>query len=298
MSDSPGEPTTSRSRRRPRGLVACRRCKARKQRCDNKFPACSSCLDSGENCTYGAKQAYPAEYVRSLERKVARLEDEATTSRQVAGISPTGGASISRKDTLPTESTQFSFSEPNATGRDNPSSDLEASAGIVAPSPDAFLGVSSGYPLTKLLRSALHQSTDNSVLGYAKSPNEVRGLRSSSRSIRGHLWQADHSDQTSQTLDMPSEQVSLKLIDAYYARVHPKHPFLPRNRVLQLHHIRNDLIPAHKAMQSGSTDITCACAILQLVYAIGARYLQLTNDDDYSSPSVGLRRSLYYVQLY
>ncbi|KAH8170052.1 fungal specific transcription factor domain-containing protein [Sarocladium implicatum] len=288
MSDSQGEPATVRTNcRRPRGLVACRRCKVRKQRCDNKFPACSNCKESGEKCTYGAKQAYPAEYVESLERQITRLQEEAASPRQAAVISPTSSASFSRKSTLPNDGAYATLPQNSTSIRENPSSDLEASAGIVAPSPDAFLGVSSGYPLTKLLRSALHQSGDalQPTTGHERSPNNVSGIRSSSRGVRGKVDQPGGSNEASRVMDMPSEELSMKLIDAYYARVHPKHPFLPRKRLQALHEVRHDLIPAHRAMQPGALKPTCEYATLQLVYAIGARYLQLTNDDDYSSPS-------------
>ncbi|KAF5241193.1 hypothetical protein FANTH_9189 [Fusarium anthophilum] len=142
MSQSQTESSSARPlRRRPRGLVACRRCKSRKQRCDNEFPACSNCLGAGEKCSYGAKQAYPAE-----------------------------------------------------------------------------------------------------------------------------------------------KEVGDKLIEAYYARVHPKHPFLPRKRVQSLHEARLELVPAHKAVPSEGVTKGCDYATLQLVYAIGARYLQLSNDEDHYSP--------------
>jgi hypothetical protein len=87
--------------------------------------------------------------------------------------------------------------------------------------------------------------------------------------------------------DMPSAEVGEKLIDAYYARVHPKHPFLPQKRVLALHENRESLSPAHRLQTSESRrGDPCDYAILRLVYAIGARYLQLTNDEDYPSPKV------------
>jgi hypothetical protein len=107
---------------------------------------------------------------------------------------------------------------------------------------------------------------------------------------RGRIMTQSHFNQQScqesaitDGSDMPSELVGDKLIDAYYARVHPKHPFLPRQRVQSLHEARRDLIPAHKA-EAGQR--SCCYATLQLVYAIGARYLQLTNDDDHSVPGV------------
>ncbi|KAF5671426.1 transcription activator acu-15 [Fusarium heterosporum] len=173
---------------------------------------------------------------------------------------------------------------PSMNGRTTPmetaTSDLEASAGVVAPSPDAFLGISSGYPLTKLLRSALpsvdvHQS------------DQAVALHEANTATRPSTHGAQHAeeDQVSVGLDLPSREVGNKLIEAYYARVHPKHPFLPRKRVQSLHETSHELVPAHQSVRAVGIRTKCDYATLQLVYAIGARYLQLSNDDDHSSPT-------------
>lgn len=293
MSHSQTESSSARpTRRRPRGLVACRRCKSRKQRCDNEFPACSNCLAAGEKCSYGAKQAYPAEYVKSLERQISRLQQEVASPRQNA-VTPTSHSSIQQQ-------ILDSQSGPNETEPANlnetASSDLEASAGIVAPSPDSFLGTSSGYPLTKLLRSAL-PSVGARQSDRAETPHQVNVAARPSIGMCANTRQHSEGSQVSDGSDLPSKEVGDKLIEAYYARVHPKHPFLPRKRVLSLHEARLELVPAHKAVRSEVMWSRCDYATLQLVYAIGARYLQLSNDDDhYSSPKVRIsppRRSTY-----
>ncbi|EMT64822.1 hypothetical protein FOC4_g10007513 [Fusarium odoratissimum] len=100
-------------------------------------------------------------------------------------------------------------------------SDLEASAGIVAPSPDSFLGTSSG----------------RSLIG-----------------VCANTGQQPEGDRVSGGSDLPSKEVGDKLIEAYHARLHPKHPFLPRRRVRSLQEARFELIPAHKDVRSeGST---------------------------------------------
>jgi hypothetical protein len=165
-------------------------------------------------------------------------------------------------------------------------SDLKASAGIVALSPDSFLGTSSGDPLTKLLRSTLplvnaHQS-DRAV-----TPHKLNATTRSPIAMSANGGQHAEGDQVSVGSYLPSKEVGDKLTEAYYARVHPKHPFLPRKRLQSLHEASHELIPAHKAARSQGVRSRCDYATLQLVYAIGARYLQLSNDDDHhSSPTV------------
>lgn len=276
MSDSQVEPASPKpTRRRPRGLAACHRCKSRKQRCDNGFPACSNCSDAGENCSYGAKQAYPAAYVKSLEHQIAKLQAELASPRSNV-VSSISSSSIQQQQMFPVVSTQPDTTEPTK-AVETANSDLEASAGIVAPSPESFLGTSSGYPLTKLLRSALP---------LVDAHHEVNVATSSSIGMCANEGQQTRDGQASDNSYLPSKEVGDKLIETYYARVHPKHPFLPRNRVQMLHQARLELIPAHKAMCLEGGRSRCDYATLQLVYAIGGRYLQLSNDDDHSSPMV------------
>ncbi|KAI1012814.1 hypothetical protein LB504_008494 [Fusarium proliferatum] len=286
MSTSQPESSSTRpARRRPRGLVACRRCKSRKQRCDNEFPSCSNCLAAGEKCSYGAKQAYPAEYVKSLERQLSRLQQEVASPRQDV-VSPTNHSFIQHQalSMVDTQSGRNENEPANLT--DTATSDLEASAGIVAPSPDSFLGTSSGYPLTKLLRSALPSVNAHQTDGAGVS-HQVSVAARSLIGVRINIGQQSEGDRVSDSSDLPSREVGDKLIEAYYARVHPKHPFLPRKKVQSLHEARLELVPAHKGVRSDSGRSRCDYATLQLVYAIGARYLQLSNDDDhYSSPKV------------
>jgi len=283
MSDARVESTGERpARRHPRGLVACLRCKSRKQRCDNGYPACSNCHDAGQKCSYGAKQALPAEYVKSLERQVSKLQQELALSRQIVA-SPASNSSLQQQQTLPMVPSMNERASP----RETVTSDLEASAAIVAPSPDSFLGTSSGYPLTRLLRSAL-PSVDAHPGDRAVALHEVDAATCSSAAVRSNGSQQAQNDIFSVGSDLPIKEVGDKLIDAYYARVHPKHPFLARKRVQSLHEARHELVPAHKAARSEGVRTKCDYATLQLVYAIGARYLQLSNDDDHSSPTVRL----------
>ncbi|KAF4445209.1 transcription activator acu-15 [Fusarium acutatum] len=250
------------ARRRPRGLVACRRCKSRKQRCDNEFPACSNCLSAGEKCSYGAKQAYPAEYVKSLERQISRLQDEVASLRQNVV------SSTSQQQTLSMVDSQSGVNETEpANSTETATSDLEASAGIVAPSPDSFLGTSSGYPLTKLLQSAL-PSVDARQSDRVGASNQKNVATGSLIDLRVNTGQQYEGDRVSDGSNLPSKEVGDKLIEAYYARVHPKHPFLPRKRVQSLHDARLELIPRHKAVSSEDADSIFATGNLESLEAM------------------------------
>lgn len=271
------------AKRRARSALACQRCKTRKQRCDNNFPSCSSCLSAGEACSYGLKQIYPAEYVISLENRIAELEKGATPAVQTT-VTP-------HLPTMPVYQNQHLTRDAMDSSRSNDvaedgESNAEAGSGVVALSPNSFLGTSSGFPLAKLLKSAISTSDDPSRIGRSTSKGII--------SFAPHLTTPYETGvqrgplMSSPGADMPTDEVGRKLIDAYYFRVHPKHPFLSRKKIIRLHNARANLVPAHKVPPSSTENRADLCdyAILHLVYAIGGRYLQLTPDNKHASPSV------------
>ncbi|TVY82371.1 Quinic acid utilization activator [Lachnellula suecica] len=69
--DSISKPKKSKQVPRKRVSQACDRCRSRKDKCDGKKPACSTCLSNGRECSYDAnvkKRGLPEGYVRGLEK--------------------------------------------------------------------------------------------------------------------------------------------------------------------------------------------------------------------------------------
>lgn len=65
-----GDNVSIQSSKRQRVYVACEYCRLKKQKCDSKRPACSSCVSLDQQCVYGAgvkKRGLPPGYVRVLE---------------------------------------------------------------------------------------------------------------------------------------------------------------------------------------------------------------------------------------
>ncbi|ORY87161.1 fungal-specific transcription factor domain-domain-containing protein [Protomyces lactucae-debilis] len=63
---------------RKRTLVACNRCRRRRQKCDGGTPSCSACVKSNSRCVIEdphSNRAYPRGYVSALEARVAQLEE-------------------------------------------------------------------------------------------------------------------------------------------------------------------------------------------------------------------------------
>lgn len=273
------------AKRRHRSAVACRRCKSRKQRCDNEFPSCSNCVCADEPCAYGNNQMYPAEYVRSLESQIAQLKDSmAAREQDTAGnLNPPNGVGDKVRHS-PRGSTNVS---PDDAVDEELEPCLEASVGFVALSPNSYLGTSSGFPLAKLIKSTINVPFKAPFRLEATGTGTGRADALTS-SLSAPARQQDPNTVVAQA-EMPSDEMADKLIEAYYFRVHPKHAFLSRKRITALNANRESLRPAHQAPGHRGPD-RLDYVIMHLVYAIGARYLQLANDHDCPNPEVSLFR--------
>ncbi|OAP55799.1 hypothetical protein AYL99_09951 [Fonsecaea erecta] len=263
------------AKRRARSAVACQRCKGRKQRCDNEFPSCSNCLSAGEPCSYGVKQVYPSEYVRSLENHIAHLEQSLTS------VDPKLAAdhlANMNNDAAAPRSSRVSV-EPQAQDEreENSEPSLELGVGFVALSPNSYLGTSSGFQLAKLVKSAMN------VPALVSTPTRESRLRTDRIAASENSTQQPGSD-TPVFAEMPTDEMGEELTSTYLLKVYPKHPFLSKNRVHALNRDRASLMAAHQSQSKEARLSRLDYAILHLVYAIGARYLQLADDNSYPSP--------------
>lgn len=94
--EEPRELSGAKSRKRSRTAVACRRCKARKQKCDGSSPACSNCASSESTCEYDfsiSLNRNQEQYLRAR-RRVKELEGALARLTQT-GHEPTPNVSMS-----------------------------------------------------------------------------------------------------------------------------------------------------------------------------------------------------------
>lgn len=277
------------TKRRSRSAVACQRCKSRKQRCDNEFPSCSNCLSARVSCSYGLKQIYPAEYVRALENHVAQIERGSGSDPKPTVDSERAVTGEVQENLTPSGTSVDSIN--NDSVAEDLETSLETGVGFVAISPNSYLGTSSGFPLAKLVSSAIdipHRDRNRNQGASSRGKGRASALPYASSPVPRS---ARHQDPNSDTrkADMPSDEIASKLIGAYLSKVHPKHPFLSRRTISMLSKNRANLAPACQSSSSASDANRLSYAVLHLVYAIGARYMQLANNDgDYPSPEVGL----------
>lgn len=239
--------SSERPAKRARSAVACQRCKHRKQRCDNTFPACAACVSAGVACSYDTK-IHPPEYVESLERRVAELEH----SLQAANGHPSNATRPTPDGQTPMRQNEHAFPPP-------PDDAAAEETGFDMLSPDSsFLGTSSGYPLAQALHAAI-----------ATRPSRHRGqqqLSTPTKVPEGAL---------------PDDALGKHLVLVYLAKVHPKHPFMSPEHIWCLHELQEDLrgaVPNRSLLTRINSFQLC------MIYAIGARYHQLSQNEHPCTP--------------
>jgi hypothetical protein len=234
---------------------------------------------------------YPPEYVASLESQIVRLEQRlgACESDETSGRAARQQSYSSPSVNLSPNTVEISRT-PDHIGNGDAAKLLEAGTGIVALSSNAYLGTSSGAPLAKIIQSAINHS----VLQRSQA-DEIE-----ERAAPGDGAQkAGDEGAVFMKATMPRRPVADKLIMAYIHKVHSKHPFLSRAKLRQLNERRLELQAAEDLpkRQHLPLENRLDWFMLHMVYAIGARYLQLSRDSDYVSPEAHYASAILDIDL-
>jgi hypothetical protein len=238
--------SNERPNKRARSAAACTRCKHRKQRCDNGIPACAACQSAGEVCSY-ENRVYPAEYVQGLETRLADFERQQQATQQQ-------GNSFDQQQRTP----QTPITGPTIATADNTTTEHdndEAGLAFEMLSSTAYLGTSSGFPLARTVQAVIgspsasfSRPTENASMSHAKpaSPNGALGMR---------------------------------FIDTYLSKVHIKHPFMSPRRISDLHRACQSSALSSRPVSGNLVSTRIDSFIIHLIYAIGARYMQLSQNE-------------------
>jgi hypothetical protein len=246
-----------RPNKRARSAAACNRCKHRKQRCDNGIPACASCSSAGVACYY-ENRVYSAGYVEALELRSADLERQLRASQQQHGSSDQ-----QQRTSQPTVSPATTTTTTTATAAATVvHRDHDADAAFDMLSATSYLGTSSGFLLARTLQA---------VIG----PPSVSSLGPSKRSVMDRIKPAS-----------PDSALGVHLVNTYLRKVHPKHAFIPPRRILDLHHSCQTLASSARPIIEKSVSVRIDYCVLHLVYAIGARYMQLSQNEYHCNSDV------------
>ncbi|EPS37350.1 hypothetical protein H072_8968 [Dactylellina haptotyla CBS 200.50] len=84
-----------------RSISACNRCRSRKTKCDQLFPACTACAKANVECVgvdAATGREIPRSYVSHLEERVAFLEKQLASSARIDGPSPSDSSRKRKAD--------------------------------------------------------------------------------------------------------------------------------------------------------------------------------------------------------
>lgn len=194
--------------------------------------------------------------MKALESRVAWLETQlgaANPSQSRDHLS--GDGSATRASSAVENSTS---SSPVTTRLDN-TPNLANSVGLLslhAAAEPQYFGVSSGVSLALMIETAVYEKArPSSSLSLAPETDSPF----STSSPRGQTTIAP----------LPSLEQGTSFIDAYLSHIHPQFPFLSKLKLWEAHSSGRDLD------DSATDDARHWSTVLQLVYAIGSRCLQL-----------------------
>ncbi|KAI9155115.1 transcriptional regulatory protein [Paramyrothecium foliicola] len=258
-------PTTSSGPvRKTRVALACKRCKRRKQRCDGSDPACKSCKKADVPCVYekNIRPQYPGGkslYINALEERIAFLEARLPAYAEdhyggASSLSPhdTNGTANFRQRHDSTSSHMESVSEDlESEGRHSIVDGVAylslCASGTTDTAPEPFyLGSSSGAAIARMIQKSIFRNPSKRAVAHTiRSAHGQQG-----GAANAHLQATARPSMPEELpFDMPPKDQA-QLLKAYS-------------------------VIFENQYERGALSITQR-SIMHLIYAIAARFLQLT----------------------
>ncbi|KAJ5668925.1 hypothetical protein N7462_009995 [Penicillium macrosclerotiorum] len=302
-------PATKDYNPRKRGRTACTRCKTRKQKveciCDNEYPTCSNCQKAGVTCDKSSVREdtdRENDYTRALEERVAFLEGKLgqtdSSASQNAGAnqassiwSPQGGHATPHTTT------------PSLGLDNNPVGEIVGLLALSSSEAPAYVGSSSGLSLAANLGEMVQTSVWNQFISRTHQPsighsgasqNAIGPLPGASNQLAGGCARVrDRPRGLPPDVEPPTDEMGSKILETYFRRLHSRYPFLDRSQLWNLHEERWKLAKIKREDLSKSDRF--AIFKLNIVYAIGATMLQLSEKYAYTAPERFYTTALQYV---
>ncbi|KAF5644057.1 positive regulator of purine utilization [Fusarium sp. NRRL 52700] len=286
-----GRQSDTAAGRKGRVALACKRCKRRKQRCDGSHPTCKSCERVGTPCIYERtiRPQYPGGktlYINALEERIAFLEARLPDHAQdhFETLAPSSVVDGQDNDAVNTQA----YPESLSSHRGSVSEDLDGyernsiidgvaylslcASGTAEATPDpSYLGSSSGAAIARMIQRSIFHNSRNGITrprNFPRQPNPSVDPYLESLAPALHL----HPDETSHSFPFPDE--ARHLFDIFFDRMHTRWPILDRKKYTELFELQ---------YQQGALSITQR-SIMHLIYAIAARFEQLTRKPSQVDP--------------
>lgn len=151
----------------------------------------------------------------------------------------------------------------------------------------AYVGSSSGLALATNLGEMVQTSVWNQFISRTQPHSNTganTGSQNATASLPGSSQQVGSGCRNRSNVDPPTDEMGSKMLETYFRRLHTRYPFLDRNQIWKMHEDRWRLAKAKREDLSRSDRF--AIFKLNIVYAIGATMLQLSEKYAYTAPEV------------
>ncbi|KAF4343817.1 positive regulator of purine utilization [Fusarium beomiforme] len=261
--------TATGAGRKGRVALACKRCKRRKQRCDGSHPTCGKTL-----------------YINALEERIAFLEARLPDHAQdhFDTLAPSSVVDGQENDTIHAQT----YPESSSSHRGSVSEDIDGyernsiidgvaylslcASGTAEATPDpSYLGSSSGTAIARMIQRSIFHNSRNGISRshtFPRQPNPSIDPYLESFAPALHL----HPEKPSHGFPFPDE--ARHLFDLFFDRMHTRWPILDRKKYAELFEVQ---------YQQGALSMTQR-SIMHLIYAIAARFEQLTRKPSQVDP--------------
>ena len=236
-------------------------------------------------------------YTRALEERVAFLEGKLVQPDS----SSTGHHAASNMSAAWSPQAGHTTPQTATSGLDNnPVGEIVGLLALSSSEAPAYVGSSSGLSLAANLGEMVQTSVWNQFISRmqpqqasatSSNPNARNntGLTPGATPPAGGPRLRDRSKRADEMLpEPPTDEMGNRMLDTYFKRLHSRYPFLDRKQIWKIHEDRWQLFKTKREDLTRSDRF--AIFKLNLVYAIGATMLQLSEKYKYSytAPEVSL----------
>ncbi|KIX03130.1 uncharacterized protein Z518_06680 [Rhinocladiella mackenziei CBS 650.93] len=279
-----------------RNVSACNRCRIRKNRCDQRLPACSTCEKANVRCVgYDpiTKREIPRSYVYYLETRLAYFEQLLKTngipfnpadvynaeSKEIAdsGQSPSSAkgswvqpaSNGSPTTTLKNEDWEKKQEDADKLNK------LVSNIGMVSvqgASDARYLGSTSGISFARVVLAAVKSSvsSNNSERAGTRPSRPMSNIASSGGSSMRDSYFGLQTKPTIKEAPFPDRDLGGKLVNLYFEHANPQIPILHRGEFMDLFERTYSTEPSRRTSRE--------LYLLNIVFAIGAGIIWGSSD--------------------
>ncbi|KAK8188258.1 fungal-specific transcription factor domain-containing protein [Phyllosticta capitalensis] len=331
-SHMPPPPPSSSSVSSFRNVSACNRCRLRKNRCDQRLPACASCEKAHVKCVgYDpiTKKEIPRSYVYYLESRIAYLHSLlrdhdipfAPPEHFALSYKPPNGHAIfgvekQAQAAAAEDQQQYGASSPHVSTTASPKPDAAADAdasrrkeqrydesinkmvsniGMVSvqgASDPRYLGSTSGISFARVVFAAVKSSVSGGASSEKSKPLPGSAVGTSMRDSFFGL----HTKPTIRQAPFPERELASRLVELYFEHANPQVPILHRGEYMAMFERVLNTDPKERTSRE--------LYMLNIVFAIGAGIILDSSDshdrksskENPETPPPGKRRRLSSIQ--